>query len=324
MMKKIMFLFVSLAMAGCARLNTSPEFIPADRMESSPPYYSETKTEKAPLNTYPPIEITDYDKKAWSQKPKLRPDIVVDNANKGAKQAPQSGDYINSIVRYDYAEGIIYQVYTSPKHITDIRLEEGEAVNGSPCAGDTSNWSIVHTVSGSGKNTREHLIVKPFKPGLETNLIITTNKRTYYLEIKSFNETYMAGVSWTYPNNQMENISSKTLRKSIGENISLDNLNFDYKIKISGDALYKPVSVFDDTEKTYIQFSPKISQRELPPLFVLTDGKETQLVNYRYSVERHCYVVDCIFEAAMLKIGSKRKQAVYIYNLSLKRKSKDL
>ena len=317
-MKKIILLLLSLAVVGCGALNQKPVgLMHIKPMKSSQASITEPKS--IPLNISPPMEILDEALLDKTEEIQLPPDIVVDKANKEAKKSPRSDDYVNSIVRYDYAEGIIYQVYTSPKHITDIRLEEGESINGSPCAGDTSNWSIVHAVSGSDKALREHIIVKPFKPGLETNLIITTNKRSYYLEIKSFNETYMAGVAWNYPLDKITKIGSRTVDK-VGENISLDNLNFDYKI--SGDAHFRPVTVFDDSKKTYIQFSPNISQSELPPLFVLTNEDEAQLVNYRYSMENHCYIVDGIFEAAMLRIGSKKQQVVHIYNLSLKDKTR--
>jgi type IV secretion system protein TrbG len=318
-MKTKILLLLSLLMVGCAgfRLNQKNfDYHPAEQMRSIPASISAKETESLPLKTSPPIKIVDDALMVKTKKVKLRPDIVVDKANREAKQTPQSDDYFNSIVRYDYAEGIIYQVYNSPKHITDIRLEDGEKINGSPCAGDTSSWSIVHTVSGSGKTIKEHIIVKPFKPGLETNLIITTNKRTYYLEIKSFKETYMAGVTWNYPANNMVEINNRAISKA-GENISLNDLNFDYKI--SGNALFRPVTVFDDSNKTYIQFSSSIAQGELPPLFVLTKEDQAQLVNYRYSMENHCYIVDGIFEAAVLKMGTKRQRVVNIYNLSLKK-----
>ena len=248
-------------------------------------------------------------------KSKIKPKVVVAKANEKAKQEPGADDYFNGIVKYDYSEGILYQIYTSPKHITDIRLQRGESLNGSPCAGDTANWELVHTISGTGKTAQEHIIVKPVKPGLETNLVILTNKRIYYIDLKSSKGSYMAGVSWIYPDEKRVEFENKTIRKPIGPDLSLNDLNFNYKI--AGNAPYKPIAVFDDKKKTFIQFRPDIAQSELPPLFVLSNEKQAQLVNYRYSVENNYYVIDMIFEAAMLKMG---KSVVYIYNISLKKR----
>jgi type IV secretion system protein TrbG len=319
-MRHLIYLILVLFVSGCAGLNRDHktlDYVPAKLVDLNTKQTGDDETNlKSNLekeSSLTKIIVEKIPKENSNPKKVIRPDIIVDTANKKAKQAPESDDYINSIVRYDYAEGIIFQVFTSPKNITDIRLQENETINGSPCAGDTANWNLVHAVSGSGKTSQEHIFVKPLKAGLNTNLIITTNKRTYYLEIKSFNSTHMAGVSWNYPSNKMSEINNRKL----GQNINLDHLNFEYEIV--GNATYKPVTVFDDTEKTYIQFSPDIAQKEIAPLYLLSSENKAQLVNYRYSPENHYYVVDCIFEAATLKMGAKKQDVVYIYNRSLKK-----
>jgi type IV secretion system protein VirB9 len=84
--------------------------------------------------------------------------------------------------------------------VTDIALQEGEELAGSGpvAAGDTVRWIIGDTVSGSGPGKRIHLLVKPTRPDLVTNLVINTDRRTYHLELRAAG-TYMAALSWTYP-----------------------------------------------------------------------------------------------------------------------------
>ena len=53
---------------------------------------------------------------------------------------------------------------------------------------------------GSG---RVHVLVKPIAEGLRTNLVITTDRRVYCLELQSTPETYMASVSWRYPQDEL-------------------------------------------------------------------------------------------------------------------------
>ncbi|HTM78549.1 MAG TPA: TrbG/VirB9 family P-type conjugative transfer protein, partial [Devosia sp.] len=37
-----------------------------------------------------------------------------------------------------------------------------------------------------------HILAKPFAAGLKTNLIITTDRRSYHLDLESAEHTYMA------------------------------------------------------------------------------------------------------------------------------------
>jgi len=340
-MRQFIFIILSFIMFSCAPSNQHhkwPKSVPAELVEPLKKAYADDQVQPKPTSSITKSQTESIaskihknnkphkntkrvvnKKSAKKRKNKVNPHVVVDKANNKAKQEPASDDYFNAIVKYEYSQGILYQVYSSPKHITDIRLQKGETLNGAPCAGDTANWELVHTISGAGNTAIEHIIVKPVKAGLETNLIITTNKRSYYVELKSYKETYMAGVSWNYQDDKISIFDPMFMRRPIGIDLNVKDLNFDYKIV--GEAPFKPITVFDDGKKrTYIQFFPSIAQTELPPLFVMSRDKKAQLVNYRYSTENNYYVIDGIFEAAMLKMGTKKQDVVYIYNLSLKKK----
>jgi type IV secretory pathway VirB9-like protein len=52
----------------------------------------------------------------------------------------------------------------------------------------------------SGADARQvNVVVKPFAPGLKTNLVVTTDRRTYHVAIESTDRTSVAAISWTIP-----------------------------------------------------------------------------------------------------------------------------
>jgi type IV secretion system protein VirB9 len=208
--------------------------------------------------------------------------------------------------------------------VTDIALGSGERLI-SVSAGDTENWILGDTLSGEGDTEQVHILVKPIKSGLTTNLIITTSERVYHAELTSYRETYMAAVSWRYPRQGLISLSKSLVTKarsvslagskatapssSIPAGLSVDALKFRYEI--DGDTPHwRPLRAFDDGRKVYIQFPARIDQGEAPPLFVVSNDGETQLVNYR--VKGRYYVVDRLFARAELRLGEKDQQVVRI------------
>ena len=129
----------------------------------------------------------------------------VEEANGAARVQPTRAGYINAMQVYPFSEGALYQVYAAPGQITDIALAPGEQLVGSgPVAGgDTVRWVIGDTESGTGSTKRVHILVKPTRPDLLTNLVINTDRRTYHLELRSTERTYMASVSWAYAQDQL-------------------------------------------------------------------------------------------------------------------------
>jgi type IV secretion system protein VirB9 len=116
-----------------------------------------------------------------------------------ARVQPDGTGFLNAIQVYPFTEGALYQIYAKPGQVTDIALQEGEQLVGSgPVAsGDTVRWMIGDTVSGSGPSARVHILVKPVRPDIATNLVINTDRRTYHLELRANPSVYMASVSWT-------------------------------------------------------------------------------------------------------------------------------
>ena len=233
----------------------------------------------------------------------------VDLANAAARVQPSRGGYLNAVQVYPFAEGALYQVYAAPGQVTDIALQEGEQLVGSGpvAAGDTVRWIIGDTESGTANARKVHILVKPTRPDIITNLVINTDRRTYHMELRSTERTYMASVSWIYPQDQLIALRRQNALADaampVEANLDVDSIRFRYAIE--GDTPpWRPLHAFDDGKKVYIEFPRGISQGEMPPLFIIgPEGKTSELVNYR--VRGNHMVVDRLFAAAELRLGDR-------------------
>ncbi|SMF61206.1 P-type conjugative transfer protein TrbG [Allosphingosinicella indica] len=209
-----------------------------------------------------------------------------------------------------YHPGTVYAVSAAPGAITDIALEPGERLI-AVASGDTVRWVIGDTTSGNGPGARAHILVKPVAAGLATNLVVTTDRRVYHLALKSRAKDPAIAISWIYPETALLSLSRPAppaAPRTELDTLTMDRLRFDYAIE--GDRVpWRPILAFDDGRQTYILFPDGITATDAPPLFALgPDGPE--LVNYR--MRGRYYVVDRIFDAAELRLGSRKPKVVRI------------
>ncbi|WP_430292938.1 P-type conjugative transfer protein TrbG [Pseudomonas sp. B1-22] len=238
--------------------------------------------------------------------------VRVSRANRDARVAPTREGYINAIQVWPYSDGALYQVYTSPGRVTAINLQAGEELV-TVAAGDTVRWIVGDTSSGSGEELRVSVLVKPTRVDLKTNLVITTTRRTYLIELTATEHAWMASVSWDYPKDRMLALQRRaTAAKAavpVDAGLTLEQLRFRYAVSGSNPP-WKPLRAFDDGKKVYIQFPAGIAQGELPPLFVIGPEGDGQLVNYRF--RSPYYIVDRLFGAAELRLGADKGDVVRI------------
>jgi len=243
----------------------------------------------------------------------ISPNVArVAAANRAATQEPQRQAFMNAVQVFPFADGAIYQVYTAPGAVTDIALQPGENLV-AVAAGDTVRWVIGDTTSGSGTEKRTHILVKPFASGLATNLVITTDRRSYHVQLTATSRTAMAALSWTYPADQLIALrraaDQAAAAAPVSEGLSVDSLHFNYAI--SGDqAAWRPLRAFDDGRQTFLEFPASIAVGEAPPFFIIGAGGEAELANYR--VRGRFYVIDRIFDVAELRLGTRKQQIVRI------------
>jgi type IV secretion system protein TrbG len=310
---------LAMVLSACATRVSVPE-IPI--LDESVPF----KAAKREAEEKPPVKIVEVPKplplpgqlkpvpeKKEGPKDDKQPKERVAEANARAKIDPVKDGYINAIQVYPYTKGALYQLYAAPNQITDIALEPAEKLV-SVSAGDTVRWVVGDTTSGEGKGAQVHVLVKPIGPELETNLVIATDRRTYHLEMRSSEKTYMASVSWTYPADELIALKKRRAEADVAgttvadTGVNIEQIKFRYSIE--GDAPWKPRQVFDDGAKVYIQFPSGLAQSEAPPLFVIGPDAKPALVNYR--VRGATYIVDRLFAAAELRLGTAPQRVVRI------------
>jgi len=237
---------------------------------------------------------------------------VVASANKAALREPSTGGFVHAVQVYPFAEGVIYRLFAAPERVSDIALQPGETLS-AVAAGDTVRWTVGDTTSGSGDTKRTHILVKPFSVGLSTNLIITTDRRVYRVQLTSRAGAAMAAISWSYPADELlaqaRQREAAEAARPVSADVAIERLDFAYEI--SGDRpAWRPIRAFDDGRQSWIEFPPAIASGEAPPLFILGDDGEAELVNYRMA--GNFYVVDRLFAAAELRLGGKKQKVVRI------------
>lgn len=315
---KVMALILGLPLAACAATGAPPPQIaydredvkPADAMPEPPkPVEVVTVPEPLPLpGQLKPVPVKVRPKRV------LPPKARVDAANRAAALEPARDGYINAVQVYPFTEGALYRLYAAPEKVSDIALEPGEKLI-AVSAGDTVRWVVGDTASGSGDGAQVHILVKPTAQDLRTNLVIATTRRVYHLELESTEHSYMAALSWRYPQDQLIALKSRNEQATdvaaqvVAPDVSLDQLRFRYEI--TGDSPpWRPLRAFDDKHKVYIEFPERLDQGEAPPLFIVGVQGDAELVNYR--VRGRYYIVDRLFGAAELRLGRDPQQIVRI------------
>lgn len=256
-----------------------------------------------PLHT-PPAWTPSHGGAANARQPTAR----VENANAAARVEPRREGYYNAIQIYPYSEGALYQVYAAPGQITNIALEAGERLTdtGPIAAGDTARWIIGDTTSGAGDTAQVHVLVKPTRPDISTNLVINTDRRTYLVEVRSGETPYMPSIAWSYPQRRATRMQAVPAAPIIPPAAQRN-----HRYALEGDRPpWRPVSVYDDGRRVYVEFPRGIVQGEMPPLFVIGSDGEPELVNSR--VHGNILIVDRLFAAAELRLGAKDQQRVRI------------
>lgn len=237
-----------------------------------------------------------------------RPVYIPENkaATSSIYNAVNSPDISNhGEMQYDYISSQVYEVYTTPLMSTDIRMQPGEKLIGAPIIGDSNRWEILGAISLENGMEVSHIVIKPHKEGLMTTLMLTTDRRTYSLIIRSFAEERTPIVSWRYPFDQDLSMIMVGGGRSAEDimNPTADNpyVSFDYRIKRGlKRPHWTPEMVYDDGRKTYIVFRDGVLNREIP----IARGQQGELLNTRLS--GNVLIIDKLLEELYLVNGKEK------------------
>lgn len=274
-------------------------------------------------STYMPTGFSPTYTKPYGPLPTLSPDTIqltpkeqkavsLSNQWMSKPETPSLGE--NGTINFVFGNSLP-TVICAPLYACDVALQPGELVS-QVDVGDAPRWKVTPASSGSGENAVTHLVIKPSDVGLTTNVLVHTDRRTYNLRLVSKKNSWTPIVAFTYPEDaqaqwtafkeqhQQTTLQART-QYSGSPTVAHSHLNFNYRI--SGEAPnWKPIRVYSDQNKTYIQFPQTARNSEIPALVLLGNGNQEQLVNYRMVEDR--FVVDKIIDKAALITGVGRHQ----------------
>lgn len=255
-----------------------------------------------------PVRVIDIPSGTPDEEPAVRKTVsqYVEENTQDANEAPSR----EADVTFSYSDAALYRIYTKPGILTDLQLQPGEEIEYIG-GGDTTRWVIDRAQSGNGENRRWHIYVKPITTGLQTNLVINTNRHSYQLLVRTTPDTPNPIIRWIYPQEDKAAFMRQKQQAQKLDNESVDlgmsspeDLDFGYRIKDKdGDTSgWKPTIVFANKKigKTYIKMPDTLRTSEAPVLF-LKSGKKLLIVNYR--IKNNYYIVDRLFKEAELRVG---------------------
>ena len=235
--------------------------------------------------------------------------VAVPAPTSGALVHPAPASYVNdtqdavnaqgnATMTFAYAPNQLYKIYCRRGYLTDLAFRKGETIQ-FVGGGDTAGWAVSSaTVDGI-----PHLYIKPVVEVSTTNLIVTTNKRSYQLIVHSA-DWYNPMVSWTYATEDHQDMlrseqKNEAARTAAVHATDVESLDFSYKVK-GKNAEYRPETVFSDGMRVYLKFN-KLPQRQVP-IFIQEKGSRMMtLVNYQQ--KDNYYIIDAPFERAQLRVS---------------------
>lgn len=244
---------------------------------------------------------------------------AIARANQAARAPSRADGFVGGVQVFAWSSGRVFEIWTAPLRVTTLTLGQGETLV-SKAAGDTVRWQIGEVSSGADADRRTHVLLKPLERGLETNLVLTTNRRVYLLDLKSgAADAFNAAVAW----DDVGPAGSKAGPEAEIENPKGPDplvtpqgpLDARYRIEPQGRRpRWTPSSVFNDGLRTFIAFDAALQVDEAPVLFVLASDGEAQMINYRQ--QGGLFVVDRLFDRAELRLGDRRPKVVRILRLA--------
>jgi P-type conjugative transfer protein TrbG len=203
-------------------------------------------------------------------------------------------------------------VICAPLHVCEVSLQPGETIQQID-VGDTLRWQVKLARSVRDGVETSHLIIKPSEVGIVSNLVAITDRRTYTIQLVSRKErSWMPKVAFAYPDDMQANWNAYFAQSQSNATVNLASNRqatsaLDFKYRLKGDKpIWRPMRVYTDQVKTYIELPPAAKNEEIPALVLLGPGSTEQLVNYRLDGDR--FIVDKVIHRASLISGVGRNQ----------------
>jgi type IV secretion system protein VirB9 len=176
---------------------------------------------------------------------------------------------------YDYEPGAEYRVDVAVGVPLDLALQPGEAIRHT-VGGDRAPlqpgdeqppWDVREGMSGPPGREQPHVYVTVTKPGLSMGLTVATDRRDYYLALRSVGRSRVRVVRWAYPHDPPPGVTTPRLWPDPAQPRAY---HAGYTVA-AGDPkpVWTPAQVVDDGRKTYVLFPFNLSVMSAPMVRLL-------------------------------------------------------
>ena len=232
--------------------------------------------------------------------------------------------------------------HCSPLKVCYIELEPGEELTDTPSIGDSARWQFVPKIQGRAPAERVVIEIKPAQDAKDTNLVIPTDRRLYSISLVNDPDYHTPILAFRWPDSEAR-AAAEGIERRRAEELALEEATaaeaagraeiraaelarsgvptesgastaelLDFRFRVSGDAPFRPVRVFSDGARTYIDLHP--SYRGALPAIVAGRGEGNAALNTRVSASGSRLVADRVLTDVWLQSGKQRVRIRRITN----------
>jgi len=214
--------------------------------------------------------------------------VVLATSAATAQVRPQPGIGDPRIQTVEYRPDQVVQITSSPGYHVTIELAPDEQIQ-TVAVGDSAAWQVTANRSGN------LLFVKTTQPGVDTNMTVITNARSYAFDLAS--------------PQSVGGLAPYTVRFRYQATQSVDTADTEPKADIghydvSGARALQPTRMGDDGERTFIEWSPETA---LPATFIIDETGREILANGNMRAGR--YVIDSVHDHVIFRIDGRKAHA---------------
>lgn len=221
-------------------------------------------------------------------------------------------DFTGGMSEFDYDINYQYPIFTKKLSMTTIILNSDEVMTTEDVyLSDSKSWEITADIWPSPEGDKQLIFLKPKIDGLETDMVVVTNKRLYKFILYSTKADYQPLVKFRYPaerkfiTSNTKKLKAEKIVTSYGEG-DPELMSFNYKISIpifQKKVSFVPELVYDDGSFTYIKLPEEVLQKEIPVLY----ENSREIVNYEIHPTQHnLLVINKLIEKLTLRIGNSK------------------
>ena len=223
--------------------------------------------------------------------------------------------------------------FCAPLMVCYIELEPGEVLTDTPSWGDTVRWQVAVKWQGTDPETAA-IEVKPAADAQHTNLVIPTDRRLYTINLVNDTQVHTPILSFLYPDSAARKIAEDIAAREAAaaaadaaedqrkaqaaaaraaerarSGVETDQgavaaSRLDFGFRVDGKAPFRPVRIFADGRRTYIDLHP--GYRGALPAIVAGPKEQNAALNTRVTKNGTRIVADRVIADIWLQSGKHR------------------